>query len=116
MSPIRVFLLAALLASAAGPTASRAAESTPDPTAQPEADASLAIGQPAPMLDVKMKNVDGQDISIAGAAGKKGTLVLFICNHCPWVKAWQGRIAKIGNAALDRGVGVIGRASCRERV
>jgi hypothetical protein len=67
----------------------------------------LAIGDAVPMRDAIMKNVSGKNVTIAGSAGKKGTLVLFICNHCPWVKAWQGRIATIGNAALASGVGVI---------
>jgi len=67
----------------------------------------LALGQPAPLRDVAMKNVDGSDISIADVAGRKGMLVLFTCNHCPWVKKWQTRIASIGNAAASRGLGVI---------
>jgi peroxiredoxin len=68
---------------------------------------ALALGKPAPLRDVAMKNVDGKDVTIASIAGKKGTLVVFACNHCPWVKMWQSRIAAIGNAALDRGIGVI---------
>ena len=75
--------------------------------AAPSQAKGVAIGQKAPLAAVKMKNATGDDLSIAEAAGKKGTLVLFICNHCPWVKAWQGRIASIGNAALEHGVGVI---------
>ena len=80
------------------------------PTAQAAPDSAapgLALGAAAPLRDVAMKGVNGKQISIADAAGKKGTLVLFICNHCPWVKAWQTRIAGIGNQALGRGVGVI---------
>lgn len=69
--------------------------------------AALAIGQPVPMRDQKMKNVDGRELSIGDVTGKRGTLVIFMCNHCPWVKMWQGRIAKVGNAALARGIGVI---------
>jgi len=68
---------------------------------------ALALGSAAPMRDVEMKGVDGKSVSIAGAAGAKGTLVLFICNHCPWVKAWQSRIAELGNAAGKQGIGVI---------
>jgi hypothetical protein len=67
----------------------------------------LAIGSKAPMRETTMKCVGGTDTSIGAAAGKKGTLVIFMCNHCPWVKAWQTRIAAIGNAALDQGIGVI---------
>jgi len=67
----------------------------------------LNVGDKAPSTNVKMKNVDGREISIADVAGKDGTLVIFSCNHCPFVKAWQGRIASIGNAAKGKGVGVI---------
>lgn len=62
---------------------------------------------PATATNVKMKGVDGHELSIADVAGKSGTLVVFSCNHCPFVKAWQGRIASIGNAAAGKGVGVI---------
>jgi len=67
----------------------------------------LELGSTAPMATAALKNVDGKSITLATAAGKKGTLVFFICNHCPWVKAWQTRIAAVGNAARSKGVGVV---------
>jgi peroxiredoxin len=67
----------------------------------------LKIGDKAPSTDVKMKNVDGSEVSIADVAGKEGTLVIFSCNHCPFVKAWEGRIVEITNTYKDKGVGVI---------
>jgi len=67
----------------------------------------LNIGDKAPSTTVKMKNVDGKELSIADVAGKNGTLVIFTCNHCPFVKAWQERIAAIGNSTRDKGVGVM---------
>ncbi len=67
----------------------------------------LALGDASPMASVKMKNVDGREISIAEVAGRKGTLVVFTCNACPWAKAWQSRIAEIGNRGVKQGVGVI---------
>ena len=67
----------------------------------------LNIGDKAPSTSVKMKNVDGSSVSIADVVGKEGTLVVFSCNHCPFVKAWQGRIASVGNAAKTKGIGVI---------
>lgn len=73
----------------------------------PAARAELALGDKAPMTDAKMKNVDGKDVTIASVAGKKGTLVLFTCNACPWVKMWESRAAEIGNAAVAAGLGVI---------
>jgi hypothetical protein len=67
----------------------------------------LSLGQNIPLARTAMKNIDGRAISIGQAAGPRGTLVLFICNHCPWVQAWQTRIAHIGNVALAESVGVI---------
>src|SRR6266404_8127259 len=67
----------------------------------------LNIGDKAPSTSVKMKGVDGREVSIADVAGKEGTLVVFSCNHCPFVKAWQDRIASVGNAAKAEGIGVI---------
>ena len=32
---------------------------------------------------------------------------MFSCNHCPWVIAWEDRIAEIGNAYQKKGFGVI---------
>jgi len=46
-------------------------------------------------------------VSIADVSGKKGTLVMFTCNSCPWVKAWEKRMVEIGNAYAKRGIGVI---------
>ena len=67
----------------------------------------LAIGKSAPMADVKMANVDGKSLSIAEAKGAKGTLVVFTCNSCPWAKAWESRIAELGNTYAKQGIGVI---------
>jgi hypothetical protein len=54
-----------------------------------------------------MKNVDGTSTTIAKVAGKKGTLVIFTCNSCPWVKAWEGRMVEVANAYVKQDVGVI---------
>lgn len=67
----------------------------------------LALGSAAPMADTKLKNVDGRELSIAAAKGAKGTLVVFTCNHCPFVIAWEDRIVALGNRALEQGIGVI---------
>ncbi len=69
--------------------------------------APLKLGKPAPMQTTKMMSVDGKEITLASAAGKQGTMVIFICNHCPWVKGWQTRIAAVGNAAMEKGLGVV---------
>ncbi len=68
---------------------------------------ALALGDTAPQSDVAMKNVDGKQLTIAAATGPRGTLVLFTCNHCPWVRAWESRIVAIAADAKKLGVGVI---------
>jgi peroxiredoxin len=68
---------------------------------------ALAIGDAMPAANANLVNVDGRELSLAKVAGEKGTLVIFSCNHCPWVKAWEGRMVEIGNAYRTKGVGII---------
>ena len=37
--------------------------------------------------DFSLKSIDNKQISLKDISGKNGTLVMFICNHCPYVKA-----------------------------
>jgi peroxiredoxin len=67
----------------------------------------LAIGDEILMADTGMENIDGKELTIAEAKGKNGTLVMFTCNACPWVKAWEERMVALGNAAVEKEIGVI---------
>ena len=69
--------------------------------------AGLKPGDPIPMGNVKMMNVDGKFLPIADIKGEKGTLIIFGCNSCPWVKAWLDRIVAIGNEYMEKGIGVM---------
>jgi hypothetical protein len=45
--------------------------------------------------DFALAGVDGKTCTLAGVRGPKGTLVAFICNHCPYVKdqlQYRGRL------------------------
>jgi peroxiredoxin len=68
---------------------------------------ALEIGSHMPTLDARMKNVDDAMISFADVKGDKGTLVIFTCNHCPYVKAWEERTVATANKAMKAGYGVI---------
>jgi peroxiredoxin len=68
---------------------------------------ALTLGDSAPAAAVKMKNLDGRELAISDTAGRNGTLVIFSCNHCPYVKAWEARIAAVGNSGQGKGIGVI---------
>ncbi len=50
------------------------------------------FGVPAP--DFSLPGVDGRIWRLQDCAGEKGLLVMFICNHCPYVKAVQQRIIR----------------------
>lgn len=69
--------------------------------------AGLGIGDPISDADVKMKSVGGSMVSIGDAKGEKGTLVIFTCNHCPFVVAWQERMVELSNTYQKKGLGVI---------
>jgi hypothetical protein len=67
----------------------------------------LAIGDAMPAANAALLNVDGRELTLAKIVGEKGTLVIFSCNHCPWVQAWEARMVAIGNGYRAKGVGVI---------
>ncbi len=50
------------------------------------------FGRPA--LDFALPGVDGKTWTLAQCMGEKGLLVMFICNHCPYVKAVLERIVR----------------------
>lgn len=71
------------------------------------ATAGLGFGDPITDADVKMKSTQGSTVSIGEVKGNKGTLVIFTCNHCPFVIAWQDRMVELSNSYGKKGIGVI---------
>jgi peroxiredoxin len=57
--------------------------------------------------DFALKGIDGKNYSLADVRGPKGTLVVFICNHCPYVKASIDRIVAEAKALREIGIGTI---------
>ena len=64
------------------------------------------FGWPAP--DFKLRGVDGKYYSLADVRGPNGTLVMFICNHCPYVKAIRPRLVRDLKELRAMGVNAIG--------
>ena len=64
-----------------------------------------------PAVDFELPGVDGQRHSPAGARGPKGLLVMFICNHCPYVKAVLPRILRDARELKGLGIGCIAISS-----
>ena len=42
----------------------------------------------------KLKSTDGKFLTLEDLKGKNGTLIMFICNHCPYVKAIISDVVK----------------------
>ncbi len=65
----------------------------------------LQLGADAP--DFSLAEPDGNVIRRDDFRGHKGLLVLFICNHCPYVKHVRDVLADIGRVYADKGVGIV---------
>ena len=57
--------------------------------------------------DFSLNGVDGNTYSLKDVRGAKGTLVIFICNHCPYVRAIIDRLVAEARALQAMDVGVI---------
>ena len=55
-------------------------------------------------LSFKLPGIDGKDHALADYAGKAAVAVIFSCNHCPYVLAWEDRLIALQTDYADRGV------------
>ncbi|MBI2241036.1 MAG: thioredoxin family protein [Magnetospirillum gryphiswaldense] len=62
------------------------------------------FGRPAP--DFELPGIDGRSWSLQQVRGPKGTLVMFICNHCPYVQAVVDRLVRDCAQLQGLGIGV----------
>jgi hypothetical protein len=67
----------------------------------------LPIGSKLPMAGTKMELVSGKEKSLQEISTKKGLLVMFSCNTCPYVIKNQERTAEINKYAAKTGFGVV---------
>lgn len=67
------------------------------------------FGWKAPSFN--LPGVDGSTWQLADVQGLKGTLVMFICNHCPYVQAILPRLVATARELQDLGIGVVAISS-----
>ena len=60
------------------------------------------FGWKAPDFD--LPGVDGKRYRLADVVGPNGLLLMFICNHCPYVKAVRNRIVRDAKELLAHGI------------
>ncbi len=63
----------------------------------------IALGAGA--ADFQLPATDGRTYALEDVVGKKGTVIVFICNHCPYVKAVIGRLVADARLLMPEGVG-----------
>lgn len=57
--------------------------------------------------DFVLEGTDGRHYRLADVRGAKGTLLMFICNHCPYVQAVLDDVIRDARELKDRGIGAI---------
>jgi peroxiredoxin len=57
--------------------------------------------------DFTLPGIDGRRWSLADIRGPRGALVMFICNHCPYVESVADRITRDARELVSLGIGVV---------
>jgi len=65
----------------------------------------LELGAPAP--DFSLPDTEGREVSLADFEGASALVVMFICNHCPFVKHIRDELASFGRDAQSQGAAVV---------
>ncbi len=60
-----------------------------------------------PIIDFALPGVDGKIWTPESACGENGLLVMFICNHCPYVKSIRERIVRDTDELMEYGVNTV---------
>ena len=69
----------------------------------------INLGTYAP--DFTLPDPSGKTYNRDDLAGKHGLLVVFICNHCPYVKHIKEKFSEVASKYLDKGIGVVAISS-----
>lgn len=70
----------------------------------------LPLGTVAPEFSLT-DTVSGKTLNLHTIKGSKGTVIMFICNHCPFVKHVNPEISKIARDYKDKGIAFIAISS-----
>ena len=69
----------------------------------------LPLGTTAP--DFKLPDTNGKTVSLSDFKSAPALLVLFICNHCPYVKHIRAGLAQLARDYAPRGVAIVAISS-----
>ncbi len=102
MKVIKIVLSTVLISLLTGIGWQAAAQSEKEAPVKP-----LEIGSEVPMPDHKVRTVSGDEVTLGQMEDSKGLLVLFTCNTCPYVKAWEDRYPDIYRLTVKHDLGMI---------
>ncbi len=68
---------------------------------------SIEIGAQPEGLRFNVFDTDGNESELMSYAGDNGLLVIFTCNTCPFVVAWEDRYNEVAAAAAEVGIGTV---------
>lgn len=68
----------------------------------------FSIGDTAPLSDLKMTDVaSGDEVSLSELNKENGLLVIFSCNTCPFVLAWEDQFPPLGELTASKNIGMV---------
>ena len=70
----------------------------------------MPLGTPAPAFSLT-NTVDGQTVSLDDFSDIPGLLVIFMCNHCPFVVHLRDALAEFGKEYQEQGLAIVGISS-----
>jgi len=70
----------------------------------------LPLGTKAPAFSLP-DSISGKTLDLETVKGQKGTVVMFICNHCPFVIHVNAQLVAIANAYQEKGIGFVAISS-----
>lgn len=65
----------------------------------------LPLGTTAPDFD--LPDTEGKHYALRNYTHRKGLLVMFICNHCPYVKHIRQNLADVTATYMDKGIAIV---------
>lgn len=65
----------------------------------------IAVGETAPSFS--LKNIDGSTVALSDYTNEKGVFVIFSCNPCPYVQAYEERMIRLHQEFAPQGIPVV---------
>ncbi len=67
----------------------------------------LKIGAEAPETSLELTNIDGKKLTLNDLKKQNGLCVVYSCNTCPWVVAWEDRYNELYKECTNANIGFV---------